>query len=481
MCVTRWLLVLFGVSLIVLPSVCAGAAPRLIDERQPAPASLTAEQRQRLEGGTRHEREGWIYLRVSGPPRDLGFQHGYLLSREIDTSLRAARLDWEYTSGMEWEWLVKEAERMFLRKIDRRSLAELDGMVEGLAAGGVKSTLAEIVAYNGIIDLDGYWWPAVKDSIGVRSPSRSQQSCSSFIATGSMTADGGIVLGHNTMTSYAAADCRIIFDIVPDSGHRILMQGTPGWIHSGTDFFITDAGLVGSETTISGFSGFDENGIPEFVRMRRATQDASTIDEWCAIMRRGNNGGYANAWLIGDTKTGEIARLELGLKHVGFERTHDGYYVGSNVAENTKILRLETNARETDIRTSDVARRVRWKQLMHEHRGKIDLERAKAFEADHVDTFLGKERLGFRSLCAHWESDSTDPSSPAFDPYGTVDAKVVDSRMAKRMAFAARWGSGCGTAFDGEAFLQKHPQFEWMKEILWSRRSYPWTVFEAGE
>ena len=59
------------------------------------------------------------------------------------------------------------------------------------------------------------------------------------------------------------------------------MQGSPGWIHSGTDFFLTDAGLVGSETTISGFSGFDEKGVPEFVRMRRATQDAATIDEWC--------------------------------------------------------------------------------------------------------------------------------------------------------------------------------------------------------
>ncbi len=55
------------------------------------------------------------------------------------------------------------------------------------------------------------------------------------------------------------------------------MQTQPGWIHSGTDFFITDAGLVGSETTIGGFHGFKEKAVPEFVRMRRATQDATTI------------------------------------------------------------------------------------------------------------------------------------------------------------------------------------------------------------
>ena len=90
------------------------------------------------------------------------------------------------------------------------------------------------------------------------------------------------------------------------------MQTSPGWIHSGTDFFITDAGLVGSETTIGGFHGFSEWGIPEFVRMRRATQDAGNIDEWCEIMKKGNNGGYANAWLLGDVNTREIARLGAG-------------------------------------------------------------------------------------------------------------------------------------------------------------------------
>ena len=450
-------------------------------QQQAVSPGLTFEQQQWLTRANRHEREGWIYLRVTGAPRERGFQHGYLLAPQIESSLRASRIDWEYKSGMEWGWLVQEGEKMFLGHIEKELLAELDGIVEGLTAAGVKSSRAEIVTYNGLIELDGYWWPKMKDSLAVRSPDRPKQSCSSFIATGSMTSDGRIVLGHNTMTSYAPADCNIILDIVPDSGHRILMQASPGWIHSGTDFFITNAGLIGSETTIGGFSGFDKSGVPEFVRMRSAAQEASNIDEWCAIMRKGNNGGYANAWLLGDIKTNEIARLELGLKHVGFERTRDGYYVGSNIAENSKILRMETNSHETDIRISDVARRVRWKQLMSQNRGKITAELAEAFEGDHYDTYLEQARFGSRSLCAHWEFETTDPSSPAFDPYGTVDGKVVDSQMAKQMSFAARWGSGCGTPFDAAKFLARHPQFEWMTEILRSRGSYSWTVFKAGE
>jgi len=49
------------------------------------------------------------------------------------------------------------------------------------------------------------------------------------------------------------------------------------------------------------------------------------------------------------------------------------------------------------------------------------------------------------------------------------------------MSFAARWGSACGMAFDAKQFLADHQQFEWMKEILQSRPSEPWTNFIAGE
>jgi hypothetical protein len=62
-----------------------------------------------------------------------------------------------------------------------------------------------------------------------------------------------------------------------------------------------------TETTISQFIGWNSNGIPEFARARKAMQYASSIDDYIAIMRKGNNGGYANDWLIGDRKTGEIA------------------------------------------------------------------------------------------------------------------------------------------------------------------------------
>lgn len=443
---------------------------------------LTNEQNAWLSKANRHEKSGWIYLHIEGKPEERGFQHGYLLAKEIKEALMEMSEVWHYQTALDWQWLVQRSARMFNPKIDPENMAEMDGIVEGMKAAGVLTTRDEIVAYNGATEFMGYWWPMVKDTISPSSPDPKKESCSSFIATGSMTSDGGIVLGHNTMSSFYYPLCNVILDILPDKGYRILMQSVAGLIHSETDFFVTSAGLMGSETTIGGFFPFDEKGVPEFARMRHATQYASTIDEWCKIMKTGNNGGYANAWLIGDINTNEIARLELGLKYIGFEKKKEGYFVGSNVAEDLRILRFETKTSEMDIKNSSVARRVRWKQIMRDNTGKINLELAKAFEADHYDTYLNTSTPDMRTLCSH---PDLDPDIYGVDipysPWGTLDGKVIDSKMAKQMSFSARWGSACGTPFDAKAFLAKHLQFDWMNGLLKDRPTQPWTLFKAGE
>jgi len=444
--------------------------------------SLNPEQQVLLSKGYRLEKAGWIYLHLEGSPRERGFQHGYLLAKEISEAIRIRKEIWKYETAIEWSWLVKQAARMFTPKVDSELVAEIDGMVEGLNAAGISFTRDELITHNGFFELTWYWWPKVKDSISPNAIVPEKQSCSSFIATGSMTTDGGIVLGHNSMVDFPESDCNVILDILPEKGHRILMQSFTGWIHSGTDFFITDAGLVGSETTINGFFPFDTSGVPEFSRMRKATQYANNIDEWCEIMKNGNNGGYANAWLIGDVNTNEIARLELGLKQISFERKKDGYFIGSNIAEDLKLLRFETNSDATNIKLSSIARRVRWKQLMKENIGKIDVELAKSFEADHYDSYLKMYNPSSRTLCGHNEIDPRFSSGGTpFDPGGSIDGKVLDSKMAKSMSFFARWGSSCGTPFDAKKFLNEHPQFEWMSGLIKDRPSQPWVEFKSGE
>jgi hypothetical protein len=223
---------------------------------------------------------------------------------------------------------------------------------------------------NDILD---YWYPEFgKKLLNMGS------GCSAFIATGDATADGKIVIAHNTWTSYATLYFyNLIVDLDPDKGNRILMQSWGPMLYSESDFFITNAGLVGTETTIGSFHGFDSTGTPVFQRVRKAMQYANSIDEWAQIMITDNNGAYANSWLIGDIKTNGIARLELGLKYHPLEKKTNGYFTGSNVANDIHILREETTAIYDDVRNFCVSRRVRWGQLMKNTTAKLMLKLAR--------------------------------------------------------------------------------------------------------
>ena len=95
-------------------------------------------------------------------------------------------------------------------------------------------------------------------------------------------------------------------------------------------------------------------------------------------MLDGNNGGYANDWLIGDNKTGEIALLELGLKNHVVKRTKDGCYFGANFPMTEVVTREETKFDPTKKDSSPNTRKARWHELIDASKGKIDLELAKA-------------------------------------------------------------------------------------------------------
>lgn len=57
---------------------------------------LTQEQKTWLSKANRHEKNGWIYLHIEGAAKERGFQHGYLLAKEIKESLRVLGEVWHY-------------------------------------------------------------------------------------------------------------------------------------------------------------------------------------------------------------------------------------------------------------------------------------------------------------------------------------------------------------------------------------------------
>lgn len=443
--------------------------------------------KERLGKSYRFERGGWVYVHLEGKPEDIGFQQGYLLAPEIEDGFKAVQLHDTHASQHDWEFFRKVAHDLYWPKIEPEYQAELKGIQEGLAAKGSKLTLEDVVALNGMEEIADYYVPYLNRLQGKVSPQglKAPGNCSAFVATGSYTKDGRIVVAHNTWTEYLTGErWRIVLDVVPEHGQHFIMDAYPGTITSGDDFGMNDEGLVITETTIAGFNGFDPNGTPEFMRSRKAMQYAKNIDQWIQIMESGNNGAYANDWLLADRKTNEIARVELGLLHSAVDRTKNGYFVGSNFPVDAALIHDETNFDPNDASSSPNARRKRWEQLMQQNKGSIDVDAARKFLGDHFDAYENKQDPDLRSLCGHADRDPHGErvwEQAPFDPMGATNAKVTDAEMTKTMSFLGRIGHPCGEDFKAAPFLKEHPEYNWQSPSLRDMDAGPWTLFKEHD
>ena len=170
------------------------------------------------------------------------------------------------------------------------------------------------------------------------------------------------------------------------------------------------------------------------------------------------------------------------MKNVNLSRTKDGYFSGANFPVDPKLIQEETTFLAEDPSIGVCARRLRWDQLMTEHKGTIDVAAGKAFLSDHYDTFEKKMDPNERTLCGHVELSprGLKPWQAEFGPAGVAQVKVADAAMAERMSFTGAIGHSCGLDFKAAAHLRQHPAFAWQKKYLRDLNSRAWTVFQAA-
>ncbi len=451
---------------------------------------------ERFGAGFREERAGWIFVHIEGQPTERGMQYGVLMASEIDEFITVLKTYLKENTGKDWDFFRNAAHGFMLDKLGDEYFEEIGGIVTGMRLKGIMVDILDIIAQNAFFELADYYLPWLEGENRdgkqwgrrIKPPLR----CSAFIATTPYTKDGRIVMGHNSWDDYIIGQrFNVILDIHPSSGCRVLLQCAPGFIHSGTDFAINDGGMVITETTIGNFKGFDTKGIPEFIRARRAAQYAQSLDDFVKIMSQGNNGGYANTWLIGDIKTNEIGKLELGLLNVTFSRSKTGFYDGENYVDDSKMIREECSPTLWDTLSSwpdklantncVTARRMRWYELMKEHKGEVDAQLAMAFEADQFEQALGRINPGGLVLMARMEvTDIPEiPGAEAPRPFGANEAKVVTAELADQMSFWARMGHPDGSEFQWLNFLMDNPQFGWQAPYLKNLVKHPWALFSS--
>jgi hypothetical protein len=447
------------------------------------------------KNGYTYTKNGWKYICIKGKPKERGYAYGFKCAKDFAEIQKMLKFFMYESYGREWNNFIKIINEDFkeMTKNDFNELyEEMEGIAEGCNANGCTTTVDEIIAWNFYMSIP-YWYPywvetkegnnsrSTKNS-GPREGGGAKDHCSAFIAVGKdWTEDGKIVVAHNSFCDFIDGQySNIVLDIIPDKGHRIIMQTSPCWIWSGTDFFVTSKGIIGTETTIGGFLPYEKK-YPIGYRIRKAMQYGNTMDEYVEILLDGNSGDYANSWLFGDTNTNEILRLELGLQFHKVERTKNGYFIGFNATYDPQIRNIEcVNSGFYDIRRHQGARYVRLSDLMDEHKGKININIAKQIIADHYDVYLEKENKCSRTVCSHYELDAREymsaPGRPLpFAPRGAVDGFVCDSEMAKKMMICGRYGNSCGTPFIKNDFIEKNRQYEIFSPYLKDRPSEEWT------
>ena len=326
-----------------------------------------------------------------------------------------------------------------LRRYDPEFLEEMKGIADGAAAAGAevhgrKVDLVDVVTMNSAIDLDsmegalpvtpsavtGRSFLSAEDELAV--PDRVHK-CSSLTATGPATADGRPVFFQIFMwDGYTGLHFNVVLDVVPEKGHRFVMQTFPGGIHSGTDFYMNDAGILIGETTVLQ-TPFDAEGTPQSNRIRKAIQYASSIDEVAAILREKNNGMYTNDWTLADVKRDESAILLLGTAQSKLWRSTDQPAPFGTPG----FLWANNNARDAAVRR-EVA--------------------AQPEDAPFDSTFTpGEPRPGLPALLRGAQGEDRRrrarsrlmASSPINRPHA-CDGKVTDAQMAEKLVFMAHQG-----------------------------------------
>jgi hypothetical protein len=430
---------------------------RAIGSPPPFPADPAAIQRE--GAGYRYPQAGWIICHVEGEPYERGYQQGKLLAPEIAGYVRcfAATQSWKSPADG-WKLTRSLVSSIFLHRYDAEYLEEMRGIADGAAAAGAKMDgraidLIDIVAINAWAEL------LTLDDANRATPTGLEgkhfhEHCSAFVAGPPATKDGKIVIGHTSMFDlYPSLFFNIWIDEKPTKGHRIAYQGYPGAINSGMDWYQTDAGLIVVETTIDQ-TKFSANGEAEASRIRKAVQYADSIDDFVRLLSTNNNGLYANEWLIADTKTNEIAMLDLGTdssrlwrssKHEWFGGTEGFYWSCNN--EKDLAVRLETvpsvHDRPADVLFRPEERDGVWVDLYRKYKGRID---------------------GSFGKLAY--------STPVIVQRSSVDAKYTTSDLQKDLRCEALFGPPLGRAWEPTFEERRHyPEVRVMASNPWTELS----------
>ncbi len=417
---------------------------------QEKPTVITSGQ---YEKGYRYNIQGWVYIHIEGEPYKRGYQYGYLAAAEIIDMMNrwshhgvGTKILYFYKvkNAQQWWKICKSTSLdVFWKQYPEEYKEEVKGIAEGVRDRGGE-IFGKSVDYGDILTLSQMQETtvmlikpltgihpfrdliySVKSYLGGESPDEDIEigMCSAFLATGDATPDGRIVAAHTSQFAYPITErCNIMLDVEPSEGNRFIMTAPPGQIWSNENYYQSDAGIVLMETTPGASRFWTKKGIPWAIRARRAIQYSNSIDDVIRILKTGNNGLYPSEWSVGDTKTGEIASIELGFMKSAVKRTFNGFYWSCSMLEEPVVKRevygiLSLLPFFSDMQSKNHRDKV-FTELEKKYYGKFDIE-------------IAKEIMSLYPICIR-----------------SSDAKVTDSKLMEDLGLFAFMGIPNGTQWN---------------------------------
>ncbi len=203
-------------------------------------------------------------VRLAGTPAEIGHQHGSLLRERIRVMVdEYARPDLEPEG---WPGPV------VLEQVRAMKPALPDWYLQELAACAAAAGIEEDVLLYAQCEGD------IK-SLG---------GCTSYVAFGPATHDGGVEMGRNFdyWGLESTATCVTVLAVIPppDDGYAFVAVGWTGILGGWT--LLNEKGLFVANN-LGGFPEENPTGIPTLILTRIIAQKAASVDEAIAIVRRG--------------------------------------------------------------------------------------------------------------------------------------------------------------------------------------------------
>lgn len=370
--------------------------------------------------------KGIKVLHLSGKPYERGYQHGFLLAKEISevipdsitgaAAVIALALGCSHSEAIE---VMMKGKRSAEGYVPPEFKEEMRGIADGIAAQGSTLDYDDIVLWNTMYDQWCFYAhpdPAEPDRHSVRHAY--PPGCSSFSAWGKATVNGKMIFGKNmdNLNIPGAKEHRILAIVKPDRGYGHAFITHPGMI--AIDGGISENGIE-MMTQYSASVNETLKGCGIGILSRLILTNTDVIEDAINILTVYPRCTGIN-YHVGDAKAGRAAVIEASASQVAvrypeagkdamWTSNHCNCYPGwkgyeghSMVIDQAPVYKMpdistiekwqESLADKDNPNVCGSARFVRYGQLLEEHYGKIDEKVAQQILSDRVDPYTGKVR-----------------------------------------------------------------------------------------